>query len=714
MTMRNIITILLLGTCTAFAAAGQTGRTAADYLNLMPNARAAAMGDGTIALLADEPSSVMVNPAALAGVTRPWMAFHYLALPGDIPYNFTSFCIPSSVGALGASLIYVPYGSSAGYDATGASIDVPSSYDSAVMISGAIPIAAQLPVYKEYGYLGASLKFMHEALAYYSTEAIALDLGAIINMPLVPGLTAGATYKNIGTGMKFVTEDNSLPAGVSYGMAYHNPSWWDMIATVDSLAAANGPARMAAGLSISPVYFLTMRTGYRDDADSLVSGIRLGLGLRFGSFSLDYAFTPINYFSPKHTLSVCMSIGGLTRMDTASDYYLNQHFRQACEQYYKKDYIAARQRFEEILSIYPDHLPSQKYLTKIISAVEAADQRKQDAVEEWLVKADDAFEKKDLITAGKYYNRVLKISMNSGMAQGGIDRIRQMIAEVKRENDRQENQVVINKIWKRALARFHKGDYVRAKDDFKDILYIDPKHTESKKYLVEIDNQLTKIAAARINELFDQGMKLYKSGNYAEAIKYFDAVFIAAPHRLDAQDLSLKAQESISAAQLKLHDSAVAKEQDLNRSEMAALFDKALKYYEKANYETALTWFTKSETFASEHEFTEFRESARNYLTLVKNTLAEKHYKRGFNYARGNDIERAAEEYKKALEYEPTNTSAQIELDRISDDIAQRYFERGMEFFSLNQMDKAREMFKKSLSYQPDKAESQRALERIK
>ncbi|MGA2090204.1 MAG: PorV/PorQ family protein [Endomicrobiales bacterium] len=538
MISRKIVPLVLLSLCWTCASADPSGTTAADFLNIIPNARAAAMGGGTIAVLADEPSSVMVNPAALAGVTRPWASFDYLALPGDISYNCASFCMPSSVGALGASLMYVPYATAGGFDNTGSPINAPSSDDMVAVLSAAIPITSQLPVYKEYGYIGASLKFMNEDLAYYSSQAIALDVGAIVNVPLVQGLTAGVSCRNIGTDVKFVTETNSLPTGVSYGMAYKNHSLWDMTATLDSLAAANGPARMAAGFSISPVYFVTLRTGYQDDENSFIGGMRIGIGLQFGGFALDYALTPANDFSPSQIISVRMAIGGIARLDTASDYYLDQHFHQACELYYKKDYIEARQSFEEILSIYPDHLPSQKYLAKIIAAVELNDKHKQDIVEEWLLKADEAFAQKDFVTAGKYYNRVLKISADSGMAQSGIDRIHDMINQVKQEKDRRENQVVITKIWNRAISRFHQGDYVRAKDDFKDILYIDPNHTESKKYLVEIDNQLTKIAASRINELFDEGMKLYNKGNYAESIKYFDAVFIAAPHRLDAQDLA--------------------------------------------------------------------------------------------------------------------------------------------------------------------------------
>lgn len=712
--MRNAVVVMLLCVCAMDVLGAGTGRSAGDFLTIMPNARAAAMGDGTTALLADEPSAVLVNPASLARVTRPWVSFHHLALPGDITYNMTSICLPTNVGTLGATLIHVPYDVSGGYDDTGAAIDLPASHDTAAMISAAIPIKKKLPVYREYGYIGASLKFMHEALAFYSTEAMAFDVGAIVNLPFVRGLTAGAALKNTGTGMKFVTKTNTLPASSSYGVGYHNPSWWDLQVTADALGAANGPPRAAAGISVSPVYFLTLRTSYKDDGDSLVGSMRLGLGLRFNGIALDYALTPQNYYSQKHTISLCLSLGGIARLDAASDYYLTQHYRAACEQYYKKDYIAARQQFEEILSIYPDHLPSQEYLTKIIAAVESDDAKRQTMIENWLIKADDAFDAKDFVTAGKYYRRVLRISANSTMAQGGIDRVRDMITLVKQEKDRQENRAAIGKIWRRAVSRFKKGDFVRAKDDFQDILFVDPGHEEAKKYLVEIDHQLTSIAAARINEMFARGMKLYEGGNYAEAVKYFDAVFIAAPHRLDAQDLSHKAQDAIDTAANKKRQAVVAREQDMVRGEMTTMFDTALKYYEKASYEAAFEWFSKSEKFAAQYEFNEYRESARNYLGLVRNTLAEKHYKRGINLIRAGNRERAADEFKKALDYEPGNSAARTEFEKLRRDIAQYYFERGMEHFSLNQMDKARDMFQKSLQYQPDKAESLRALERIK
>jgi len=68
----------------------------------------------------------------------------------------------------------------------------------------------------------------------------------------------------------------------------------------------------------------------------------------------------------------------------------------------------------------------------------------------------------------------------------------------------------------------------------------------------------------------------------------------------------------------------------------------------------------------------------KNTFNLVKNILAEKHFKTGFEYARRNRIESAAYEYRKAIEYNPDYASARAELDSISDKLAHQYYGQGM------------------------------------
>ena len=79
-----------------------------------------------------------------------------------------------------------------------------------------------------------------------------------------------------------------------------------------------------------------------------------------------------------------------------------------------------------------------------------------------------------------------------------------------------------------------------------------------------------------------------------------------------------------------------------------------------------------------------------------------------------NKFKEAATNYKKALEYNPDNISANMELDNVVDKVAQEFYEKGMLSYSKNEIDKAMEYFRKALYFKPNKIEVKRALDRIR
>lgn len=259
-----------------------------------------------------------------------------------------------------------------------------------------------------------------------------------------------------------------------------------------------------------------------------------------------------------------------------------------------------------------------------------------------------------------------------------------------------------------------KADLIKAKEEFNEILNIDPKNKAATDMVVEIDNRLTQTAANRVDEMYIYATNLYKLGNYKEAKMYFEAVVVAAPHRIDAREFALRCQQTIDENEAEQRAAMLAKQQQLMSKEMASSYDKAMKSYEKADFESAYENLKKSEEIAVKYEYKEYLDNISVYMGLVKSALAEKHYKKGFDLFRRNNMEAAANEYKKSLEFNPDYSSARVELSRIGRDVAGRYYEQGMAYFSRSELDKAKEMFEKSLFYDPDKAEAKRALERIK
>jgi tetratricopeptide (TPR) repeat protein len=716
------VTITVLGLCFVVNclgvrpchAASGAGLSTADFLTIVPDPRSVAMGGGSVADISDAPSSAMNNPASLLGITRPWASFSYIALQEDLNYNFASFAVPTAFGNIGGSVGYLSYGDIPGYDNSGTKITLPESHDVVAVMSYALPLRTMVPLYKENGAIGVNVKFLQDKLADYSAESVAVDVGGIYKIPYVDGLSVGAAYKNFGSSLKYVTLSNPLPTSLGLGTSYRNTAFHNIAATLDFQLPDNGPSYFSTGLSISPVYAMNLRAGWVENPDSPFSGFRAGIGLDFGDVTIDYAFTPAKYFSSLHHIGVKVAIGDIMKLQTANDYYLEQHFRTACEYYYRKDYIEARQRFEEILSLYPNHHPSQKFLEKIAVGIDQMEQKKAEDIRAFLAEAEAAMAKRDFLTANSCYNKILAIEPDQNDARNGQDQLNQMIVDVKLEKTREKNRAYIKQLWKQGLDYFQKGDFVKSKERFSAILDIDPENEESKKYIVDIDNQLTKIAASQVDDLYTRASELYRKGKYDEALRYFGAVSVAAPQRMDAQDFVVQCQTKIREQKAKERAEIIASQQAQMKDDMSSTFGKGLKSYEKGNYEEALKNFTKSQELAEKYEFQEYLDNTKNYLNLVNAALAEQHYQAGFEHFRRNRLESAAREYRKALQYNADNTSARVELDRIGKDLAQHYYELGMGYFGRGENDKAREMFQESLTYQPDKAESLRALERLK
>ncbi len=308
----------------------------------------------------------------------------------------------------------------------------------------------------------------------------------------------------------------------------------------------------------------------------------------------------------------------------------------------------------------------------------------------------------------------MEIDPGNKSAQLGIEHTEDITDSVKVLEARSENKGRIEYLWDRYEKFYKKGDLVRARDSLKYLLDIDSENQLAHEKIVNVDNQLAKIAADKANKIYEQGMEYYGKGDYEEAIKYFEAVIVAAPHRIDVQNLIEKSEKNIQRIAEDERLTALEKEQSKVRDNLISNFDNGLKKYEKGKLEEAVVYFSRAKEIAEKYEFTEYEKNAGNYISKISYNLSEKYYKKGFEAFRKNKFELAAQSYKKSLEYNPGNTSATFELERVAEQVAQKFYEDGMAAYSRNEMDKAREYLRKSLYYKPNKIEAQRALERIR
>jgi tetratricopeptide (TPR) repeat protein len=496
-------------------------------------------------------------------------------------------------------------------------------------------------------------------------------------------------------------------------MGYREDDFYNLKVALDFNSQSDSGNFFSIGASVTPIYFLSFRGGVKLSDESLNADIRLGVGFEFQSLSVDYSYTPSQYLNGTHNFNLSYAVGNFSDQRAAYDYYLMNHFREGTELYTKKDFVSARRKFDEILSVYPEHRPSQKYLQKIIDELASIDAYNARRVSGYMKKADNAINKGDAATASKYFRMVLEFDPENTFAKDGLAHVDEYTRKASVERDRIKNRDRIEYLWGRSENFYKQGELVRAKESLNFILDIDPENQPAKDGIVNIDNALAKIHIDKVNEMYSDAMDLYNQGKFQEAIRYFEAIVIAAPHRRDAQDLIAKAEKNIQEIAEYERQRKVESAQEKVRGELYRTFETALKYYEKNNLSQAVVYFRRSKELADKYEFDDYSKNAQNYITKLSYDLSEAHYRKGFELVRNNKFEAAAREYKTALSYNPSNTSAAFEYERVGKELAQKYYEEGMSYYSRSDFDKARGSLKKALEYDPKKTEAKRALERL-
>lgn len=648
---------------------------------------AVAMGGGCTALNG-RPSILLNNPASIAAVYQHDLFINHAIFASEINSFGAGFALPLRNGVLALSRARLDY------EAPG------SFYENSAAAAYALSVGGE----KNYGALGVNFKYEGIKLANYNDESLSADLGAIYNIPFVRGASSAVVYKNIGAA--------PLMRSTVLGLAYSNLELVNAVVAFDAYLPSEGDISYSGGVTIYPVPMLRISAGWKETDSSGDWGPRAGAGFDFGGFEVNYSLSSYNETTSVHSISITISLDTVFSPWAASDYSLRRHMQRAGEFYLAKNYIQARHELENIISLYPDYIPAHELLGKV-GQVTIGNQYKQD-VSRFIARADDAFTRNDLLSARRYYNMVIALDPENMAAKSGSEKVRDAILEMQQAKVREENRGDINKIWKEAILLYTRGEYINSKEKFLEIIAIDPKHKPTQEYIVEIDNQLAKITAAQVNEMFSAGAELYKNGKYNEAIRYFEAVVIAAPHRLDAEDFIARCRQMLKEGEEKLEQERLAKRQERMKNEVETSNNRAVQYLSGGDYVLALEWFKKTEDIASRYEFKQYYEEAHKQIDVIKVVLADKHYRLGFDFYQKNRFESAFSEYRKSLQYNPENVSVKVELDRLARTLSQQYYEQGMSFYTQGQIDKAKEYIEKSLSYKPDKEESLRALERMK
>jgi len=459
-----ILSILMIVSSSAWAGAGKTG---AEFLKLGGGARALGMGEAYVAL-ADDSTSVFWNPAGLAKMNFPDLTYMYNQWFLDIKHQYLNFAFPTVNGTFGGSYSLLDSGDIQGYDSTGALTSTFKTSSSALTFSWGRRINQRLS-------FGLCLKTISESLENRSASSTAADLGVLFDVN--PRFSLGAAIQNVGTPLKFVTEDTPLPQSMRAGAALRSRIFNnDLNLAADLVSYADGTSALNVGTEYWLQDLLALRLG------SARGHLRSGVGVVVSNFSLDYAYLSRDDLGTAHQVSVTYSFGTEDKKKALVLEYLTQ-----AKAYYDKGRFAESVvELEKALRLDPENAEARALLTKATRALEtgAVEEVKEEIRSEKEAEANkyiDAgkkfMEEKQYLEAITEFNKALRIIPSHPEAVKLMREAQSALEAEVTEKVKEEAREHLGL----ALKYITTQDYPAAMKEVEEVLKIDPGNVQALK-----------------------------------------------------------------------------------------------------------------------------------------------------------------------------------------------------------------------------------------
>lgn len=306
---KNIILTLILLAALHHLSAGNGGTYS--FLRNDVSARAAAL-NGSFVSMTNDPNVLFYNPGSLPTILRSTASIGYMKHLLDVNGGTISYARQmEGIGSVGAGITFIDYGSFNETDESNNVLGSFSAMDLALIVGGGRSIDEQTSV-------GASIKFIYSSIAGFRSTALALDLGALYQIPS-ENITLGASLLNLGTQLSaFQATRESLPLDLTVGITKrpeHLPALLNLNFHKLNESQENLLDRFAA-FSIGAEFLMSesfrIRLGYSNEkrkelklgSSSGLAGFSIGAGFLVGEYIIDYAFNAYGKIGNLHRLSV--------------------------------------------------------------------------------------------------------------------------------------------------------------------------------------------------------------------------------------------------------------------------------------------------------------------------------------------------------------------------------------------------------------------------
>lgn len=298
---KNSIFLLCLLALGAPARAASSGSELFNFLFLDANARAVGLG-GAYTALANDSNALLYNPAGLGKIARHEATFMHNQYFAGITQEYIGFAARQGFGF---NMNYLNSGNIARTtlaNPSGAGLAYTGLQDWALGTGYGRSLGPNLA-------LGAGVKLIHETNAGTSAQGYAFDLGALYALPMVPGLSLGISFQNMGPVVKFHNTKEHLPFNYRAGAAYvFNAFDLDNSVSMDVTKESNENILVAFGAETIISKMMALRLGF-NNRNTVGTGITGGIGWFYKNYSLDFAVVTYGPLGLTHRASATVRWG---------------------------------------------------------------------------------------------------------------------------------------------------------------------------------------------------------------------------------------------------------------------------------------------------------------------------------------------------------------------------------------------------------------------
>ncbi len=369
--------------------------------------------------------------------------------------------------------------------------------------------------------LGVGLKGIYQRIDEFTSWSGAVDMGYVISDFMVDNLTLGATLKNLGLPVKFITTAYWLPMTLSLGASYR---FWD-----DNLLcsfAIQKPYQQELIFSLGAEYTLEdtlyLRAGYKysqfGNDLGLWSSFSFGLGAEISDYKLDYSYTPFGDLGDVHRFSITLPFGQnmadeekiIRRLEkqlkNKQNNVVNNYLEKGNSSQRNHDYDKAIVNYEKAMVLAPDRRDIQNKLNH------ARVKRREVQIASFIHTGKSAYKKHEYITALIEFNKAKEIDGHNKKVTFWLDKTN---AQLVKEQVLFKGNKEVAKDFKTGLYNLNNGRYQDAISAWKRILRKDPRNQQVISYLNRTNQKLKE----EIKDLLDQANTLWVGDEKPEAVK---------------------------------------------------------------------------------------------------------------------------------------------------------------------------------------------------